>query len=150
MLTGAYSITHPRTRIRVFASAEGLMKSFRKPALVFFFVLLGIWFGPTLIAQERLPYQDPRLPVEQRVIDLLKRMTLEEKIAQLEGAWENRDNVKDPKALFVDEKGSFLPAQASVLLKNGLGEMSRPSEKRGPREMADFTNTLQKWMKDNT
>ena len=113
-------------------------------------IVLVILFGATLLAQERLPYQDPKLPVEQRVTDLLKRMTLEEKIAQLEGSWQNRDNVKDPTALFVDEKGNFLPAQASRLLKNGLGEMSRPSEKRGPREMADFTNTLQKWMKENT
>ncbi len=113
-------------------------------------IVLVILFGATLLAQERLPYQDPKLPVEQRVTDLLKRMTLEEKIAQLEGSWQNRDNVKDPQALFVDEKGNFLPAQASQLLKNGLGEMSRPSEKRGPREMADFTNTLQKWMKENT
>jgi len=113
-------------------------------------IVLVILFGATLLAQERLPYQDPKLPVEQRVTDLLKRMTLEEKIAQLEGSWQNRDNVKDPQALFVDEKGNFLPAQASRLLKNGLGEMSRPSEKRGPREMADFTNTLQKWMKENT
>src|SRR6266436_5058860 len=113
-------------------------------------IVLVILFGATLLAQERLPYQDPKLPVEQRVTDLLKRMSLEEKNAQLEGSWQNRDNVKDPTALFVDEKGNFLPAQASLLLKNGLGEMSRPSEKRGPREMADFTNTLQKWMKENT
>jgi beta-xylosidase len=124
------------------------MEGCRKLALVFPFLVIS--FGPTLLAQERFPYQDPKLPVEQRVTDLLKRMTMEEKIAQLEGAWENRDNVKDPKALFVDEKGNFLPAQASILLKNGLGEMSRPSEKRGPREMADLTNTLQKWMKENT
>src|SRR2546430_3730775 len=114
------------------------------------FAFLALWFGPALLAQDRLPYQDPKLPVEQRVTDLLKRMTLEEKIAQLEGAWENRDNVKDPQALFVDERGNFLPAQASRLLKNGLGELSRPSEKRAPREMAEFTNTMQKWMKENT
>src|SRR5438093_617599 len=124
------------------------MDDCRKLALVFAFFVIS--FGPTLLAQERLPYQDPKLPVEQRVTDLLKRMTLEEKIAQLKGSWQNRDNVKDPQAMFVDEKGNFLPAQASQLLKNGLGEMSRPSEKRGPREMADFTNTLQKWMKENT
>ena len=73
-------------------------------------IVLVILFGATLLAQERLPYQDPKLPVEQRVTDLLKRMTLEEKIAQLEGSWQNRDNVKDPQALFVDEKGNFLPA----------------------------------------
>src|SRR5256886_7186784 len=114
------------------------------------FAFLALWFGPALLAQDRLPYQDPKLPVEQRVTDLLKRMTLEEKIAQLQGAWENRAIVQDPKTLFVDEKGNFVPAQASLLLKDGLGEMSRPSENRGPREMADFTNTLQKWMKENT
>ena len=118
--------------------------------LVLIAIFLVVLFGTILLAQERAPYQDPKLPVEQRVTDLLKRMTLEEKIAQLEGAWENRDNVKDPQALFVDEKGNFQPAQASRLLKNGLGELSRPSEKRGPREMADFTNTLQKWTKENT
>src|SRR5258705_3702182 len=31
-------------------------------------------------------------------------------------------------------------------MKNGWAEMSRPSEQRGPREMAEFTNTLQKWI----
>src|SRR5947207_9778747 len=118
--------------------------------LVLVAIFLVVLFGTILPAQERVPYQDPKLPIEERVTELLKRMTLEEKIAQLEGAWENRDNVKDPQALFVDEKGNFLPAQASRLLKNGLGELSRQSEKRGPREMADFTNTLQKWMKENT
>ena len=34
-------------------------------------------------AQKRLPYRDASLPVEQRVGDLLSRMTLEEKVGQL-------------------------------------------------------------------
>ncbi len=126
------------------------MKACPKLTLVFILDLLAVALGPTLLAQERPPYQDPRLPVEQRVTDLLKRMSLEEKIAQLQGVWENRAIVQDPKTLFVDEKGNFVPAQASLLLKDGLGELSRPSENRGPHEMADFTNTLQKWMKENT
>lgn len=96
------------------------------------------------------PYKDAKLPVEQRVADLLSRMTLEEKVAQMEGAWENKQFFSDPKDLFVDEKGNFEPAQAAILIKNGLGGMSRPSENRGPREMAEFTNTLQKWVKENT
>ncbi len=33
------------------------------------------------------PYRDPNLPVESRVIDLLGRMTLEEKIAQTLALW---------------------------------------------------------------
>jgi beta-glucosidase len=77
-------------------------------------------------------------------------MTLEEKLAQLESAWENSQFFKNPQDLFVDDKGAFLPERAAVLLKYGLGEISRPSEHRGPRAMADFTNTMQKWVKENT
>src|ERR1700722_3585306 len=32
------------------------------------------------------PYKDPKLPVEARVTDLLKRMTIEEKVAMLAGS----------------------------------------------------------------
>jgi len=101
-------------------------------------------------AQDVLPYRNPRLPVEQRVADLLARMTLEEKVAQLEGTWQNRRNTRDPNALFVDQNGAFVAERAAVVLKDGLGEMSRPSESRGPREMAEFTNTMQKWLRENT
>jgi beta-glucosidase len=52
--------------------------------------------------------------------------------------------------LFVDEKGGFQPDRAASLLKDGLGGMTRPSENRGPREEAEFANTLQKWLKENT
>jgi beta-glucosidase len=96
------------------------------------------------------PYRNSALPIEQRVADLISRMTFEEKVAQLEGAWENRQFHSDPQTMFIDDKGNFLPERAAVLLKNGLGEMSRPSEGRGPREMAKFTNTVQKWLKENT
>jgi beta-glucosidase len=101
-------------------------------------------------SQSTLPYRDATLPVEQRLADLLGRMTLEEKIQQLQGTWQNPGQVHDPKLLFVGPKGEFLPDKAGAVLKDGLGEMSRPSENRGPREMAEFTNTIQKWMKDNT
>src|SRR5438552_8526525 len=102
------------------------------------------------IAQDIPAYRDAKRSVEERVADLVARMTLEEKIAQLEGTWQNRGNLKDQNQLFVDEKGGFVPERARVVLKNGLGQMSRPSEQRGPRAMAEFTNTMQKWMKENT
>ena len=35
-------------------------------------------------------------------------------------------------------------------MKNGLGEISRPSEHRDPRVMVEFTNSIQKWVKENT
>jgi beta-glucosidase len=101
-------------------------------------------------AQDAPVYRNPKLPMEQRLADLLSRMTLEEKVAQLEGVWENQQFMKTPESRFVDEKGAFLPERAAVLLQHGIGQMSRPSEGRGPREMAEFTNTLQKWLKENT
>jgi len=101
-------------------------------------------------AQDVPLYRDPKLPVEQRIADLIERMTLEEKIAQMEGTWQNRGNLKDASQLFVDEKGVFLPERAGAVLKNGLGQMSRPSEQHGPRAMAEFTNVIQQWLKQNT
>jgi beta-glucosidase len=117
---------------------------------VIFFLLPASFPAPGAMAQSSLPYRDAKLPVEQRVADLLSRMTLEEKIAQLEGAWENKQFFSDPQALFVDDKGKFLPNRAAALMKDGLGEISRPSENRDPRAMAEYTNTVQKWMRENT
>jgi beta-glucosidase len=106
--------------------------------------------GVVSAAQDVPAYRDATLTVEERVGDLIGRMTLEEKVAQMEGTWQNRGNLKDASQLFVDEKGVFLPERAGAVLKNGLGQMSRPSEQHGPRAMAEFTNTIQKWMKENT
>ena len=117
---------------------------------VFCLFAIFLFVSAAASAQDALPYRDPKLPVEQRVADLLSRMTLEEKVAQMEGAWENRQFFSDSKTLFVDQDGNFIPENAAVLLKNGLGEISRPSEKRGPRQMAIYTNTVQKWVKENT
>ncbi len=101
-------------------------------------------------AQEVPAYRNSKLPIEQRLSDLIAKMSLEEKVAQLEGVWENRQFMKTPESRFVDDNGKFLPERAAVLLKDGIGEMSRPSEGRGPREMAEFTNTMQKWLTENT
>src|SRR5579885_2936543 len=104
--------------------------------------------------QEAPAYNNPKLSVEQRVADLLSRMTLEEKIAQIDSAWENGGFVIPSQPYFVDKQGVFLPDGAKVTLKNGLGQVSRPSEnpggRPGPKEMAELTNAIQKWVKENT
>ena len=127
-----------------------LLSKFRTSPRAIFLLVAAAFLSSAAMAQNTLPYRDPKLPVDQRVTDLLSRMTLEEKIAQLEGAWENKQFFHDPQELFVDENGKFLPERAATLMKNGLGEISRPSENRDPRAMADYTNTVQKWMRENT
>ncbi len=104
--------------------------------------------GATGEAQEKPPYQDARLPIDARVADLLARMSLDEKAAQLVGIWQQ-------KAKIQDAQGSFDPAKARAVLGNGLGQVSRPSEvggggSRGPREHAAFVNAVQKWVIENT
>src|SRR5713226_1524991 len=123
------------------------VQSWQRPALLLG-LLCATFCGAA--AQEAPLYRDARAPVEQRVADLLSRMTLEEKVAQLEGTWQNKNFISDTNQRIVDDNGAFVPEHAAVLLKYGLGEMSRPSENRGPREMAEFTNTMQKWLKENT
>ena len=113
-------------------------------------IALGFFLCAGARGQDVAPYRNPKLPVEDRVADLLSRMTLEEKLAQLEGLWQNPQFPQKPNAIFVDDKGQFSPERASVTLKYGIGEISRPSENRGPRPMAEFTNTIQRWVKENT
>jgi hypothetical protein len=46
--------------------------------------LMTLMLAPVALAQQAVPeYRDPALPIEQRVADLLSRMTLEEKVEQL-------------------------------------------------------------------
>src|SRR5690242_15716561 len=65
-------------------------------------------------------YKNPRLPVERRVKDLLARMTLEEKVAQLVCLWGERPET-GPNAGFSTNRGDFSPAAAAVSMKNGIG-----------------------------
>ena len=50
-------------------------------------LLLSLWHlhtcWPSAQSAKPLPYLDPSLPTQQRVDDLVSRMTLEEKVAQL-------------------------------------------------------------------
>lgn len=47
------------------------------------FVCLFLLSGHSTIAQDKIPYKNARLPIAQRVEDLISRMTVEEKVGQL-------------------------------------------------------------------
>lgn len=95
------------------------------------------------------PYKNPQLPVEQRVKDLLRRMTLEEKVAQLVCLWASRPQVA-PQTNFATDRGDFSPEKARQVMPHGVGQIARQREQKGPRAGAIFANAVQKWLIENT
>lgn len=94
-------------------------------------------------------YLDAALPVEKRVKDLISRMTLEEKVAQMLCIW------NDKMKTLINDKGQFDLQKAKESYKhgNGLGQVGRPSDTAGgknPRQTAELTNQIQKFFMENS
>lgn len=99
-------------------------------------------------------YKDANAPVVERVADLLARMTLDEKVAQLRSMWGEK------KAIY-DAKGDFSRTAAKRVMPHGIGQMARPSDYRGlPRWDNDpyrtigntvaFVNAVQRYLVEET
>jgi beta-glucosidase len=91
-------------------------------------VALGLILANLSIAAGRTPqppYKDPRAPVEARVEDLLARMTLQEKVAQMMSIW-------DAKVEVFDAQLEFDPAKMAQKYPNSIGQFARPSDATGP------------------
>jgi len=119
-------------------------------ALALLFTVVASRPSDNARSQEQIPdYKNPRLSVEQRVADLLSRMTLEEKIAQMTCLWSNRPQ-KNATTDFAIDRGDFSPEKAAQVMKYGIGQIARQREQKGPREGAIFANAVQKWLIENT
>jgi beta-glucosidase len=90
----------------------------------------------------RQRYRDSILPAGERVGDLLGRMTLEEKLAQIGSVWSQS----------VMEDGRFSEARAREVLANGTGHITRIGAHTvlGPRESACLANDIQRFLLEHT
>jgi beta-xylosidase len=70
-------------------------------------------------------WRDPALPAEARIADLLRRMTLEEKIAQLGSIWIGASGDGDGVAPMQDQFFRYDQPPFDELIKNGLGQLTR-------------------------
>ena len=98
------------------------------------------WIAPGIAAaQDAVPdYKNPKLPIEQRVADLLGRMTLEEKCAQLLPQRGTRE--------VLDTTGKYDTESA----KKVLGQQFSPLAKLAPRDAAVLRNAVQRYLLEKT
>jgi beta-glucosidase len=76
-------------------------------------------------------------------------MTVEEKVAQMVCLWGQKPQAKPPGD-FSTDRGEFSPDRARVVLKHGIGQLSRQRERKDPRDSALFANAVQKFLIENT
>ncbi|HEV8444711.1 MAG TPA: glycoside hydrolase family 3 N-terminal domain-containing protein [Steroidobacteraceae bacterium] len=99
-------------------------------------------------------YKDARTPVDQRVDDLLARMTLGEKLTQITAIWSQKPQI-------FDAKGEVDPARLAKLYPNGIGQFSRPNDLAGSgsplpvpfrdeRRTVALVNAIQKYQMTKT
>ncbi len=92
--------------------------------------------------REAHPYQDSSYSIDERSADLLARMSVTEKVAQLGSYWvyELLNGI------------AFAPEKAEPRLKNGVGHITRigGASDVSPRQSAEVANTIQKWLIEHT
>ena len=110
--------------------------------------------APAAASSQAAIYKDASRPVEDRVDDLLARMTLEEKVAQITAVW-------GAKADLLDGANEIDIAKVATRYPNGLGQFARPGDNRGagsPRQApwrnaratVALVNSLQRWAMTKT
>jgi beta-glucosidase len=104
---------------------------------------------PSATKTKKHPYRNSDLSEARRVKDLLSRMTLEEKAAQMMCVWRRKAET------LVDADGNFDLRKAKSAFKNGrgIGQVGRPSDAgngRDARGTAELTNAIQRFFIENT
>ncbi len=131
-------------------------KSKNKSSIFALIFIASYFFSTPLFSEEKMSdlaealYKKPNQSIEVRVKDLLARMTIEEKVAQMQTIWVKRQELEN-------EQGKFTNAKAKDLLGSGIGQIARPSENKKaitpnktPEQTVDFINDSQRWLMENT
>jgi beta-glucosidase len=100
--------------------------------------------APASAAGGAAAYRDPKLPIDRRVADLLGQMTLAEKVAQLGSVNWDKNAIDDPKTHELSQ------SLAKKLMPDGIGEITRPSDRHDARGAVAFANAIQKFLVENT
>jgi beta-glucosidase len=106
------------------------------------FALLGVALTGVIavMGQEQAPkYRNPNLAIEDRVADLLSRMTLEEKVHELMGGSEGQAEVIDPTGTFTTEQA-----------RAAFAQWDSPDYALTPRRSAILRNGVQRYLREKT
>ena len=118
-----------------------------------FIFLMTVCLCAASCSQNEPLYKDPSATPQERTEDLLKRMTLEEKVQQLRCVWWGRQSL-------YNEAGELDWNKMSERFGDGLGQWGRISENQTPtyskdmfmtiEESVRLNNMIQKWFVDST
>ena len=88
------------------------------------------------------PFADPTVPVDERVADLLSRMTMDEKLGQLGSAW----------VFQLADADGLVPERVEEHLQHGIGHVTRISGASSltARGSADLANDVQRHLRERT
>jgi beta-glucosidase len=117
-------------------------------------VMSAAWAAPAVKAPQTAVYKDAKAPLDTRIEDLLSRMTLEEKVAQIITVWDAKKDVFDANM-------EFDAVKMAAKFPDNIGQFARPSDLNGPgsprevpgRDVArtiKLVNALQKYATTQT
>src|SRR5208337_2213877 len=135
---------------------DGYEEESMKKAAFFVLCLFLILASPARSQEEaKVVYKNPNAAIPNRVRDLLSKMTVEEKVAQLESGW-NLPGFGSFKLPTIFEQDHLNEAMVKKIAGNGLGtyafldEFLGTSGPANPRLGAQRRNLLQSWVIKNT
>lgn len=108
------------------------------------FFLLSVILVISCSQSDKLIYKDASKPIDQRISDLVQRMTIEEKVAQLQA-------LRISDTLIFEGDQLILSDKDKAIIKNGAGRVrSQSTYNKDPEWTVKTINALQKYLVEET